>query len=340
MTFTTLLFLFALLPVSILGYRLLPGRIRDLFLVLVSLLFYAWGSPRDLLLLLLYAGMHYAAGRALESTESPKPVSSPEENAPTSRRPGVNSRTILIALVVIDLAILALYKYTSQVMPIGLSFYTFTALSYLFDIYRGEEALRDPLDLLMVFSFFPKVVSGPIVPYHTMKAQLRDRKFKREDLIDGLSLFFVGLFKKVLLADALGRSFTNLYATGSMASLTAILGMLLYSLQLYLDFSGYSDMAIGLSRVFGFRFPKNFNYPYLSKSFTEFWRRWHISLGAWFRDYVYIPLGGNRHQPFRNLLIVWVLTGLWHGNSLAFLFWGIYHGCLLLIEKSFFSRVR
>ena len=229
-------------------------------------------------------------------------------------------------------------------MPIGVSFFTFSLLSYLFDVYRDRApAARNVLDFSLYVTFFPKLVSGPIVQYAEMEPQLRDHPVTREGFGSGARLFLIGLAKKVLLANTLGTTFYALSALPmtQLSTLSAWLGAVCYALMLYFDFSGYSDMAIGLASMFGFRFGKNFDYPYVSQSITEFWRRWHISLGAWFRDYVYIPCGGSRAGTVRtiaNLLLVWLLTGIWHGANWTFLLWGVYYGVLLLLEKFVLQR--
>ena len=222
-------------------------------------------------------------------------------------------------------------------LPLGISFFTFSVLSYVFDVYRGRaEVQKNFLDFSLYVTFFAKVTSGPIVQYKDMAPQLRERQMVPAKFGAGISMFLVGLGKKVLIADNLGATFSAISGLSTMSAGTAWLGMILYSLQLYFDFSGYSDMAIGLAKCFGFDFSANFDYPYLSASISEFWRRWHISLGAWFRDYVYIPLGGNRCSKERqliNLAVVWLLTGLWHGSAWNFVIWGVYHGIFVILEK-------
>ena len=323
MALSSLTCIFVFLPVTVVLYRLVPVRVRMLLLLAASLLFYAWGSPKYLLFLLLTIAFDYFA--ALEIADFRR------------RRLRRAARSSLFLAVAVHVAALCIFKYTSLALPIGISFYTFSALSALIDIYREEaEAERNPLYLALYISFFPKVTSGPIVRWRDMEEVMKKPVVTVEDTGSGVRLFLFGLFKKALLADALGKAFASVLALPQMAAMTAILGMIFYSLQLYFDFSGYSDMAIGLARLFGFRFAENFHYPYLSGSVTEFWRRWHISLGAWFRDYVYIPLGGNRcttQAQIRNLLVVWALTGIWHGSTLNFLVWGLYHGAFILLER-------
>ncbi len=329
MTFNDLTFLFLFLPVVLLVYRLVPKILKNPVLILFSLIFYAWGSPVGLVILLFSLCFNYFAGLQLDAVRAVAP--------------GKARLTVWVS-VGVNVALLCLYKYYSGlVMPIGLSFYTFTALSYLLDVYRGKTAAqKNVLHFALYLCFFPKLTSGPIVRYEEMEPQLRERKMTKGSMGAGASMFLAGLAKKVLIADALGSVFTQIRALPEMAALTAWLGILCYAFQLYFDFSGYSDMAIGLATMFGFKLGKNFDYPYLSGSIAEFWRRWHISLGAWFREYVYIPLGGNRCSTLRqvgNLLTVWLLTGIWHGSSLNFLLWGLYNGCLLLLEKFLLKNI-
>ncbi len=323
MTFSSLLFLFLFMPVFLLLYHLVPGRVKMPVLLVLSFVFYAWGSPRNLILLVLSILFNYAAGLQIDAFIQ------------MGRESMVRISTILT--VAVDLAVLCFFKYVTGTLPIGISFYTFSVLSYIFDVYReNARAETSPLYMAVYVAFFPKVISGPIVRFCDFQEQLDNLRFSRSDLLVGLNMFLQGLFKKILIADTLGKAFGNVTSLSTMAGGTAWLGMIFYSLQLYFDFSGYSDMAIGLSRMMGFRFDKNFNYPYLSANISEFWRRWHISLGAWFRNYVYIPMGGNRCSSLmqaRNLLTVWVLTGIWHGSTLNFLVWGLYHGFFVLLEK-------
>ena len=341
MTFNSLWFLFAVLPAVLLLYYILPKTLKNILLVLVSLVFYAWGEPRYLILLALSVLFNYFTG--LELAELLR-----------RGRPEAAKAASVLA-VIVNLLILGWFKYAGFVLanvnallgtdlavqslplPLGLSFFTFTALSYVLDVTAGRApAQTNLLSFTLYMSFFPKILSGPIVRYAEMEPQLRERTVSLSDAGRGMTLFFVGLMKKVILADNLGTAFAAVTAQPAMSSLSAILGMVFYSLELYFDFSGYSDMAIGLAAMFGFRFEKNFDYPYRSRSIAEFWRRWHISLGAWFRDYVYIPLGGNRRGGARqllNLLIVWLLTGLWHGAAWTFVVWGLWHGAFILLER-------
>lgn len=323
MSFSTISFLFAFLPVSLLLYFVLPRRIRPAALILLSLVFYAWGDVKNLPVLLFSVLFNYLSGVEIGGW--------------LRRENRGMARAAMWVAVGVNLAVLALYKYVTRAMPMGISFFTFSALSYVLDVYHGRaEGERNILRVGLYMTFFPKLISGPIVRYADFRAQLDGVRVRKEDVFAGAELFLVGLFKKVLLADTLGRLFAAVHGLDGMAAGTAWMGMIFYSLQLYFDFSGYSDMAIGLGRVFGYRMEKNFDYPYLSANVSEFWRRWHISLGAWFREYVYIPLGGNRKgagKQLRNLLIVWVLTGIWHGSTLNFLVWGLWHGAFILLER-------
>ena len=342
MNFSTLFFVFVFLPASLILYLICPRVCKNALLVLVSFCFYAWGQPLHLLLLLLVTVFNYCVARDLGSRAASK---------------NGGGKAVLAAGVLFNLLLLGFYKYAgffaglldlvlpleltvpTPALPLGISFFTFQNISCLSDVYhKRAPALKNPLDFCLYVSFFPKMVSGPIVPYAKMVPQLREHPVTLDKVADGVPMLVVGLAKKVLLADNLAVTFQAISGLGrsALSGGSAWLGALCYALQLYFDFSGYSDMAIGMAKLFGFDFDVNFDYPYLSGSLTEFWRRWHVSLGRWFRDYVYIPLGGSRVSTakcIRNLLIVWLLTGLWHGASLTFVVWGLYHGLLLLIEK-------
>ncbi len=343
MAFNDLSFLFVFFPAVLLLHSLMPMVGKNILLLVFSLVFYAWGSPEYVLLLILSIVFNYFSGLLIAQQKE-------EDNAPAAKK-------TLVSAVVVNLLLLGFFKYWGFLienvnallrtsipvrqlsMPVGISFFTFSILSYLFDVYRDKApAAKNILDFSLFVTFFPKLVSGPIVQYHVMAQEIRERKLTKVRFGAGCRLFLIGLAKKVLLSNTLGTTFYAVTALNSdeVSVATAWLGAICYSLMLYFDFSGYSDMAIGLAHLFGFTFDKNFDYPYLSKSITEFWRRWHISLGAWFRDYVYIPLGGSREgdkATIRNLLIVWALTGIWHGASWNFIFWGLYYGGLLLLEK-------
>lgn len=341
MAFNSVFFIFAFLPISLILYFLTPKRAKSVTLVLVSLVFYAWGTPEYLILMLFSIVFNYISGLEID------------QYLYEERYTG--ARVMMIAAVLVNLLILGFFKYYGFLietingvtglglthpelpLPLGLSFFTFTALSYILDVYC-ERAVAEGniLKFAVYMTFFPKVTSGPIVQYAEMEAQLEERTMAPAKFGAGLNLFLVGLAKKVLIADNLGAAFGAISAMGNMSVATAWLGMIFYGLELYFDFSGYSDMAIGLAKLFGFDIEKNFNYPYRSDSISDFWRRWHISLGAWFREYVYIPLGGNRGgtgKTVRNLTVVWLLTGLWHGASWNFILWGLYHGAFAMLER-------
>ena len=345
MVFSSLSFLFFFLPCTALLYFIGRGRrFRNGVLLCASLLFYAWGEPRYVPVLLAAAAVAWLGGLCMA-------------------RGGRWRKPAFLLTVILLLGNLFFYKYLgfaaenlgrllgrelsppAVALPLGISFYTFQILSYVIDLYRGQVGLqRSYFSLLLYVSFFPQLIAGPIVRYRSIEQALAERRESLEQIVRGLERFALGLGKKVLLANAAARIAETIYA-GDPAVYGAgalWLAALAYTLQIYFDFSGYSDMAIGLGRIFGFDFPENFNYPYTALSITEFWRRWHISLSSWFRDYVYIPLGGNRVSRLRwlrNLLIVWALTGLWHGASWNFVLWGLYYGLLLAAEKLFLGRL-
>lgn len=341
MAFNELGFLFIFFPAALLLHRIMPRFGKNALLVLVSLVFFAWGSWEYVLLLVLSIVFNWLSGLQIQAQKA---------DGDHGR-----AKATLISAVIVDLLLLGFFKYWGFVldnvnallgtslqapnvsMPLGISFFTFSILSFLYDVYRDKAPVsHNPLDFALYVTFFPKLVSGPIVPYAAMEAQIRERKLTSAKFGAGCRLFLIGLAKKVLLSNTIGTTFYAVTALENVSVVTAWLGAISYALMLYFDFSGYSDMAIGLAQMFGFTFEKNFDYPYLSASLTEFWRRWHISLGAWFRDYVYIPLGGSRAgtgKTVRNLLIVWLLTGIWHGASWNYIAWGLYYGLLLLLEK-------
>lgn len=343
MVFSSIFFIFCFLPVFMLIYYLLPGKLRNIALVLGSLIFYAWGEPVYVILMLFSSVFNYYMAMELDNPDSEK-----------SRKGN------LIFTIAINLVILVFFKYYGFLLdslgsvigitiphpelslPIGLSFYTFKNLSYIFDVYMGKIASQHNFLTFSVYStMFPHMAAGPIVRYADIEEQLERRPLSITKLGIGAELFIKGLAKKVLLADNLAGMFADISSAGSMSVLTSWIGIFVFTMQIYFDFSGYSDMAIGLGKMLGFDFKKNFDYPYISTSVSEFWRRWHISLGSWFRDYIYIPLGGNRVSPvkhIRNILIVWSLTGLWHGASWNFVLWGLYYGLFLLLEKYVLNR--
>lgn len=345
MVFSSTIFLCIFLPIVLLGYYICPKKGRNLFLLIASLVFYAWGEPKYVLLMMLSITINYVFGLLME------------KNRQNARR----IKLMLVLSVVIDLALLCFFKYTDFVisninaafdtgfdllklaLPIGISFYTFQAMSYTIDVYRGDvKVQRNIIDFGMYISMFPQLIAGPIVRYADVEGQLRERSVTMQDLSEGAMRFIVGLGKKVLLANQIGALWSEIYALGGHSSaLTAWIGAVAFTFQIYFDFSGYSDMAIGLGRMFGFKFPENFRYPYQSVSITDFWRRWHITLSTWFREYLYIPLGGNRRGLARqalNLFIVWTLTGFWHGAGWNFILWGLYYFVILLLEKLFMLK--
>ena len=349
MVFSSFVFLLAFLPIVLLLYYLCPARLRNLVLLVFSLVFYAWGEPVYVLIMLFSIVFDYANGRLIEHFKN--------KNCPGK------AKAALIVDLCGNLAILGFFKYTDFVigsinsitgaglsllhiaLPIGISFFTFQILSYVIDLYRGRYPVqKNILNLALYISFFPQLIAGPIVRYVDIDRQLESRTHSTQKAMEGIRRFLYGLGKKVLIANVLGQCVDSIYAmelsevTGAFAWLAA--GM--YMLQIYYDFSGYSDMAIGLGKLFGFDFPENFNYPYLSKSVQEFWRRWHISLGTWFREYLYFPLGGSRKGEVRtyvNLMIVFLVTGLWHGAGMTFALWGVYYGVLQVIERLGFKKI-
>ena len=341
MVFSSLLFLTIFLPATVLLYYLLPKRGRNILLLAVSLVFYAWGEPSHVVIMALTTLYIWAFGLGVG-------------RAKAACRQGI-ARLLLILTLVFSLGTLVFFKYTGflvenlpflqntafaelkPVLPIGISFYTFQALSYIIDVYRGNvKAQKNWVNFAMYISLFPQLIAGPIVRYTDVENQLEDRPYRPEFMAAGMRRFLLGLGKKVLLANQIGLVWESM--AGGTSVVGAWLGAIAFTLQIYFDFSAYSDMAIGLGRMFGFEFTENFRYPYQSDSITEFWRRWHISLSTWFREYVYIPLGGNRKGKARqllNLLIVWLLTGLWHGAAWQFVLWGLYYFLFLALEKTF-----
>lgn len=349
MVFSSLLFLFAYLPLVLLCYFLSPRRARNTVLFLVSLLFYAWGEPLYLILMMVSITSAYVLGFGVAKYRE------------TDRR---RAKWLMISSVGINLAFLFFFKYYNFFavnlsrlpflnipiveglrLPIGISFYTFQILSYTVDLYRKDcDLQRNYISFGAYVTLFPQLIAGPIVRYRDVDEQLRARQESIEEFSCGVRRFCCGLAKKVLLGDMLasGYEYYRSLLQFEPTALGAWLVIILYTLHLYYDFSGYTDMALGLGRMLGFRFPENFNYPYISTSITEFWRRWHISLSSWFREYVYIPLGGNRvgkAKLYRNLAIVWLLTGLWHGAAWNFVLWGVYFGVLIIAERAFLMRI-
>lgn len=347
MLFSSINFIYYFLPALLLCYYILPKQFKNYILLIFSLVFYSWGEPIYVFLMIFSAAFNYAMGNEIltyqQLHKNPKPT--------------------LIFTVIVNIFILSFFKYygfatdivntvlrtdfhtTPLPLPIGISFYTFQALSYIFDIYNHKVTKHNRfIEFILYLSLFPQLIAGPIVQYKDVENQLRYRTVDVKDFGCGAERFIIGLSKKVLLANTLG-SFHNMVIKmpeSSQSTAAVWIGIICFTFQIYFDFSGYSDMAIGLGRMFGFHFKENFNYPYISKSVTEFWRRWHISLGSWFREYLYIPMGGNRVSPLRhifNLLVVWSLTGLWHGANYNFILWGLYFGILLILEKYFLFRI-
>ncbi|MBR5232058.1 MAG: MBOAT family protein [Clostridia bacterium] len=344
MLFTSMEFVFCFFPLVVCFYFLLRGSARNVWLLMVSLLFYAWGEPKFVLVMLLSILTNYLLALGIQRTRNASTV----------------SKCILGLGVLINLGLLFGYKYlnfftqtlhlwfpqtksmipaTNIVLPIGISFFTFQALSYVIDVYKGVPAQKSIIDLALYISFFPQLIAGPIVRYTTIVDQLKDRTVSCEKFAQGLHRFFIGFNKKVLIANILAEVADTAFAAAAPSTGMAWFGVICYALQIYFDFSGYSDMAIGLGRIFGFEFMENFDYPYISKTITEFWRRWHISLGSWFRDYLYFPLGGSRVKTkgrlLFNLLVVWLATGIWHGANWTFIVWGLGYGLLVIVEKLF-----
>ena len=331
MVFSSIVFLFYFLAPVIAVYFLVPKKHKNIVLFIASLFFYAWGEPKYVLIMLFSAVFNYISGLVIDRARLKK--------------------LALAVNVIGNIGILIFFKYTGFIcswfgvsginiaLPIGISFYTFQALSYTIDVYRKNTKVQKSfLNFGLYLALFPQLIAGPIVRYDDVARQLSNRTITGKKFMQGFSRFCAGLCKKVILANGIGRLWTMISGgdIGSLPMSVAWLGIFAYAMQIYFDFSGYSDMAIGLGKMFGFDFLENFNYPYISRSATEFWRRWHISLGSWFREYVYIPLGGNRKGKLRtdiNLLIVWALTGLWHGAAWNFVLWGLYFGVVLMIEK-------
>lgn len=345
MVFSSTIFLCVYLPLVLLGYYICPKKGRNLFLLIASLVFYAWGEPKYVFLMIFSILVNYIFGRLMD------------KNRGRQKR----MKLLLVLSVVIDIGLLSVFKYTDFIitnvnaifgssfdllniaLPIGISFYTFQAMSYTIDVYRNDVRVQKNLiDFGMYITMFPQLIAGPIVRYADVQDQLADRSVTTADFSEGIMRFVVGLGKKVLLANQMGAVWSDIYALGGdVSALMAWTGAIAYTFQIYFDFSGYSDMAIGLGRMFGFKFPENFRYPYQSVSITDFWRRWHITLSTWFKEYLYIPLGGNRRGLARqalNLLIVWSLTGFWHGAGWNFVMWGLYYFVILFIEKLFLLK--
>lgn len=346
MVFSSLTFILTFLPLTLIFYYLAPRPYRNVVLFVASLVFYAWGEPVYIFIMIFSTVFDYFNGLLIEKNRGNKII----------------PKLVLITSVVVNLGILGFFKYYDFIirnlnlvfdlelsvlnlpLPVGISFYTFQTMSYTIDVYLGKVAAqKDIITFGTYVTMFPQLVAGPIVKYGDIQEQLTHRKESLDCFGEGVEVFLTGLAKKVLMANNIGILWSSVKSTpiNGLSMLSAWLGIIAFTFQIYFDFSGYSDMAIGLGKMFGFNLLKNFDHPYISKSITEFWRRWHISLGSWFREYVYIPLGGNRRGPliqYRNLIIVWFLTGLWHGANWNFILWGMYFGAFIIIEKMFLAN--
>lgn len=343
MVFSSISFLYYFLPITLLSYFLVPKKVKNIILLIASLLFYFYGEPRYIIILIFSCIMNYYLGKVMEKIKVQK-----------------NKKRLLIVTLLINFGMLFYFKYfnffldninslfatnltwTQIVMPIGISFFTFQATSYVIDIYRGKvKSAKSLWDFSTYLTLFPQLIAGPIVRYETINEELETRKTSFSLFAQGVRRFIIGLSKKVLLANVLGEFTKSLASITTQSVLSHILQMMNNTLQIYFDFSGYSDMAIGLGMMFGFHFLENFNYPLIARSITDFWHRWHISLSSWFKDYIYIPLGGSRVGSLRryfNIFIVWMTTGLWHGASWNFILWGLYFAVFLILEKMFLLK--
>ena len=340
MVFSSLTFLFVFFPLFLIAYFASPNKLKNFILFVFSLVFYAWGEPIYIVLMLFSTVFDYVNGLLIEKW------------GPKTKK----SKWVMILSVIVNLGLLGVFKYSNLVvdtinnvlntniqwkelpLPIGISFYTFQTLSYTLDVYLGKAPTQHNIISFGAYvTMFPQLIAGPIVQYKTIDEQLNSRKVTLDQMYHGVLRFMEGFIKKVFLANSVGFVWSEVLGNyQNLSTPTMLLGLICYSMQIYFDFSGYSDMAIGLGKMMGFEFLENFNYPYISKSLTEFWRRWHISLGTWFREYVYIPLGGNRKGLKRqiiNVAIVWLLTGIWHGAAYNYILWGVYYGILLIVEK-------
>ena len=341
MVFSSTIFVFLFLPLVLILYFLMPKKFRNYILLIFSIIFYIFGGPKFLLVLLLVVLIDYFGALLIDKKK--------------------NKKLFLIITICLNIATLFYFKYTGFfleninnlfslnikipdiVLPIGISFYTFQAMSYVIDVYRKKvKVQKNFFTLLLYVSLFPQLVAGPIVRYETIEKELTSRETTFDDLVYGIRRFILGLAKKVIIANQMGALADIIFTSNNLSTPIAWLGAVAYTFQIYFDFSAYSDMAIGLGRIFGFKFLENFNFPYIAKSVTDFWRRWHISLSTWFRDYVYIPLGGNRKGILRqifNLFVVWILTGFWHGAEWNFVIWGFYYFIFLILEKFVLKKI-
>ena len=365
MLFSSITFLYYFLPVTMLIYFVVPEKRKNLVLLMASFLFYFWGEPKYCILMAVSILAGYVGGIAIEIVRRKSDLCQISDGAieqtEADRKVQNKLKLITVCFVGVILLFLAIFKYAdfaieivsgitstklplfNLTLPIGISFYSFQIISYLIDVYRGSiPAEQNLIDFASYVVMFPQLIAGPIVRFLDVQKELKCRKSSFSDVADGIVRFSLGLAKKVLIADVLGELVIKLDTVSNKHTLIYWIVAIVYTLQIYYDFSGYSDMAIGLGRMLGFHFPENFNYPYIAKSVTEFWRRWHMTLGGWFRDYVYIPLGGSRVSFGRwmiNVFIVWLLSGLWHGASLNYVLWGLYYGLLLLLEKLFLKKI-
>ncbi len=349
MVFFSLTFMFVFLPIVLILYYIVPKKFKNLFVLISGLIFYAWGEPVYVLIMIVSTLIDYTAGLLIYRFDKSKTI----------------KRICLIVSLLMNLGLLGVFKYSGFIMqnidiifgtslydpnhalplPIGISFFTFQSMSYTIDMYMGKiKVQKNPISFAAFVTLFPQIVAGPIVRYDDIAKELDDRTVNLDCIYEGILKFITGVGKKVLIANNIGMLWTSVKGmeTSELSVLTAWLGILAFTLQIYFDFSGYSDMAIGLGKMMGFNFPQNFNYPYQSKSISEFWRRWHITLGAWFKSYVYFPLGGSRKGKGRtvfNLAVVWLLTGIWHGASWNFILWGVLYGLVIIIEKLFLGKI-
>lgn len=349
MVFSSLTFMFVFLPIVLILYYIVPKKFKNLFVLISGLIFYAWGEPVYVLIMIVSTLIDYTAGLLIYRFDKSKTI----------------KRICLIVSLLMNLGLLGVFKYSGFIMqnidiifgtslydpnhalplPIGISFFTFQSMSYTIDMYMGKiKVQKNPISFAAFVTLFPQIVAGPIVRYDDIAKELDDRTVNLDCIYEGILKFITGVGKKVLIANNIGMLWTSVKGmeTSELSVLTAWLGILAFTLQIYFDFSGYSDMAIGLGKMMGFNFPQNFNYPYQSKSISEFWRRWHITLGAWFKSYVYFPLGGSRKGKGRtvfNLAVVWLLTGIWHGASWNFILWGVLYGLVIIMEKLFLGKI-
>lgn len=343
MVFSSIMFIFRFLPIMFIIYYLTPKKFKNLSLLILSLVFYSWGEPKYFIIMLLSIGVDYSISIFIEKYRGKKII----------------TKVLLFCSLIFNLGMLILFKYLNffieninlvfgtslsliyLTLPLGISFYTFQTMSYTIDVYRGKiKAERNIINFGAYVCLFPQLIAGPIVKYSDIKNELKNRKIKVNQVEEGITEFIIGMGKKVLIANNIGLLWNEIQEFGInyVSTPLLLLGVIAFSFQIYFDFSGYSSMAIGLGKMLGFDFPENFNFPYMSRSITEFWRRWHITLGAWFKEYVYIPMGGNRlgkNRTILNLFVVWFLTGFWHGAKYNFIIWGLYFFFLIVIEKVF-----